>query len=365
MINDKEDREEKLAIGEILDEIRLRLLNSSSKSSKSSKRNEFTDFSPEELLEQLNTYVTKALYEDDDRKDLYTILDNNIQSLADGVVSLIRNDLISSNGNDTSTILTQPFSSRYRLCDGGRFASQPTAPFCSGFLVAPDIIATAGHCIDGRSDLPTINFVFGFRMLNISSAEVVIPNKDIYYGIEIIKRKYERSGNLDDYALIRLDRPVTDHRVLNVRREGKIADGAKLFVLGHPSGLPLKYADNAEVNQNLRSNFFEATLDTFAGNSGSPVFNQDTNEVEGILVRGENDYTYDIARSCYTLDVYDANDRKGEDVQRSTTFSSFIDNSVTKRLVSNSGLDISEKVESLESMISSIAKDIKEIKDSL
>jgi len=36
--------------------------------------------------------------------------------------------------------------------------------------------------------------------------------------------------------------------------------------------------------------FFDANLDTFGGNSGSPVFDARTNAVVGILVRGADDY---------------------------------------------------------------------------
>ena len=35
---------------------------------------------------------------------------------------------------------------------------------------------------------------------------------------------------------------------------------------------------------------FMTNLDTFGGNSGSPVYNAKTHKVEGILVRGERDY---------------------------------------------------------------------------
>lgn len=77
--------------------------------------------------------------------------------------------------------------------------------------------------------------------------------------------------------------------------------GEGLFVVGHPSGLPTKVAGGTEVVGNDEDNFFTALLDTFGGNSGSAVFNSETLEVEGILVRGARDYVYDSEASCYRV----------------------------------------------------------------
>ncbi|MBC7172078.1 MAG: trypsin-like peptidase domain-containing protein, partial [Polyangiaceae bacterium] len=64
-----------------------------------------------------------------------------------------------------------------------------------------------------------------------------------------------------------------------------------LTVIGFPSGLPAKIEDSGEV-VNPRSaarDYFTATTDTFAGNSGSGVFDENGTLV-GILVRGARDY---------------------------------------------------------------------------
>ena len=59
----------------------------------------------------------------------------------------------------------------------------------------------------------------------------------------------------------------------------------------------MKIADGAWVRKNTNPVFFQTNLDAFGGNSGSPVLNSETGEVEGILVRGEIDYSYD-SRGC-------------------------------------------------------------------
>src|SRR6185503_5205699 len=93
-----------------------------------------------------------------------------------------------------------------------------------------------------------------------------------------------------DWALVRLDHAVTNHHPLAIRRRGKLKKGARLFVIGHPVGLPTKIAGGARVRTASTNGFFVANLDTFGGNSGSAVFNAWSGRVEGILVRGDVDF---------------------------------------------------------------------------
>ena len=202
----------------------------------------------------LSSYDTKALVETlknsqkliygmDDRQDLFLVNDPEVKRNANSVVALIDAGNISDNGNGTSTISTTTFAAANSLCSTERFGQQPTAPFCSGFLVAPDIIATAGHCVEQNS-LPRVRYVFGFRMINETKARVVVSNEDIYRGVGIISRKEESTGS--DYAIVRLDRPAVGHPVVSIRRSGKVGDNQKVYVIGHPSRLPLKYASRGE-----------------------------------------------------------------------------------------------------------------------
>ena len=116
---------------------------------------------------------------------------------------------------------------------------------------------------------------------------------------------------MNDFALIQLDRKVTDRRVLEIRKKGKISKGEPLVVIGHPTGIPTKIADGANV-RSLDGTYFTANLDTYGGNSGSAVFNANTGVVEGILVRGATDY---VSRGgCQVTNVLGNNQGRGEDV---------------------------------------------------
>lgn len=82
---------------------------------------------------------------------------------------------------------------------------------------------------------------------------------------------------------IELDREVTNHTAARICTTGKISDDAKVHVMGHPSGLPLNVADDSFIKNNMKDSYFVANLDTYGGSPGSPIFNSDTHEVEGIL----------------------------------------------------------------------------------
>ena len=61
------------------------------------------------------------------------------------------------------------------------------------------------------------------------------------------------------------------HGALPIRREGAPSVGTPLVVSGHPAGIPLKIAGGATVRSSQHPEYFDANLDTYGGNSGSPV----------------------------------------------------------------------------------------------
>jgi V8-like Glu-specific endopeptidase len=263
----------------------------------------------------------KVIYGTDDRKDFHDVQNrsdilNDIQS----TVALFESDKIRDLGDGTSEITVEKFGDVYNLCPNEKFREQPIGAFCSGFLVAPDIIATAGHCVN-TNDVKNVRFVFGFRMNSPGSPNTKISNSEIYKGESIADRKLTDDGT--DWALVKLDRPVQNHPSVKIRKQGKIGDNQKVHVIGHPCGLPLKVAENAFVRDNNNSSYMTCNLDTYGGNSGSPVFNSETHEVEGILVRGETDF--EASGNCNISLVCPTTGCRGEDVTRTTEFADLID----------------------------------------
>lgn len=180
----------------------------------------------------------------------------------------------------------------YPLCKGERFFGQPAVADCSSFLVAEDIIMTAGHCIESTYDCQSYVWVFDYELGKIESGK--INKENIYTCKEILSAS---QGDLD-FGIVRLDRKVIGRSPLKLRQEGIIKNNEDLVVIGNPSGLPTKVSDNAKIVDNTNSINMIANLDTFGGNSGSAVFNPHTLEVEGILVAGATDYEIDFTNNC-------------------------------------------------------------------
>jgi len=256
----------------------------------------------------------RVIYGVDNRQDLYEVSAAKVKKAADSVVALVKKADLARKADGTYELTTSSYQQDYQLCGSEPFVNQPLGCFCSGFLVAPDVIATAGHCVKSKQDLAGMRFVFDFRMADAQNARTTFPESNVYSGTNVIARALADDGT--DYALVRLDRPVTGRKPVAFRTTGKVPATAGLFVIGHPCGLPQKYAPGAKVRDNTPKPFFVANLDTYGGNSGSPVFNASNYKVEGILVRGENDFVSN--GTCNVSLVCPSTGCRGEDVTRAT-----------------------------------------------
>tara|TARA_Y100000310_G_scaffold336092_1_gene419751 strand:- start:6739 stop:7479 length:741 start_codon:yes stop_codon:yes gene_type:complete len=238
---------------------------------------------------------------------------------ADAVVSIWDNVQIRDQGDGSSTLNVKHFGRTYNLCDTEPFRDQPMGAGCTGFLVAPDIMVTAGHCIN-KMNYVRKRFVFGYRMTSPRSPVTNISNEEIYKVKRVIVSKVESHGA--DFAVVQLDRPVANHDplILSTRRVKK---NDQVSILGHPVGLPLKYASDAQVVSDWSDSYFKATLDSYGGNSGSPVFNK-YYEVVGILVRGEHDFI--MRRGCRVSAIIPSSSfyRTGESVTRVSQFIEYV-----------------------------------------
>jgi V8-like Glu-specific endopeptidase len=257
----------------------------------------------------------KVIYGDDNRRDVYEVTNTMFLEMARSTAALVNKGNLRTTG-DITRVNGRLLGQARNLCSSEPFRDQPAAANCSGFLVAPNILVTAGHCIRSESQCKGYGYVFGFAKNSQGQTEYEVPKKNVYTCKRLIKTVLNNFGDKMDYAVVELNRDVEGATPMKFRTTGKIADGEELVVIGHPSGLPTKIADGAFVRNNRSSAFFSASLDTYGGNSGSAVFNVTTGEIEGILVRGENDYVRN--GSCTASNVCSMDGCRGEDVTRIT-----------------------------------------------
>ncbi|MBK22601.1 MAG: endopeptidase [Halobacteriovorax sp.] len=264
--------------------------------------------------------VNKVIYGEDDRTHLNDSELAIFKELARATAGMIPNTKLEKKFDGLLTLVKgETLEKAMRVCKDEKFSQVMTAANCSGFLVGKNLLVTAGHCITSEAACKNNQWVFDFRqdLLKEGETELYVNSDNVYGCKKIISQSLSRVSK-NDYALIELDRDVTDREPLKFRSEGKIETNDPLVVIGHPSGLPTIIADGANVRTNDNDFFFQANLDTFGGNSGSAVFNAKTNTVEGILVRGERDYAFDPQSGCNRVFKCKDDECRGEDVTRIT-----------------------------------------------
>ena len=239
----------------------------------------------------------------DDRKDVFALNEDDRQEalqrkLVDSTVILTGKDELAKQADGTFTLDVDPFRVKtLPPCSGERFGNQNTGGWCSGFMVGGDLIVTAGHCGKTDADIQNTAYVFGFRVGSAGDTGTTdFSANQVYFGKELIAHDLSPTG---DFAVVRVDREITAPGAvaLKVRDSGAIGVGRNIGVIGHPSGLPVKVAFGAAtVVMKENDPWLFANLDTYGGNSGSAVFNEE-GLVEGILVRGARDY--DLEATCF------------------------------------------------------------------
>jgi V8-like Glu-specific endopeptidase len=297
-----------------------------------SKKDKATDTIPvSDSLKEISTQVLydiymeakreKGIYCYDDRTEMYKDTSNERKANAGAVVAFFQKTDLKKNPDGSFTII-KPISLKVsqKLCDEQRFSDQPANAFCSGFAINKRMVVTAGHCID-EINYNNIFVVFGYQLDSTDKPVIVFKKEQVYSIIKIVDSAYDKAGvSFKDFAVLMVDRDIRAGNIVRKsRRIGKITDKQAVYVAGHPSGLPLKIAPNATVSDNSKANYFVTNLDTYGGNSGSPVFNAATHELEGILVRGGQDYEWfgDCRKNFTCPCEFSCN---GEDISRNTQF---------------------------------------------
>ncbi|MBC7538691.1 MAG: trypsin-like peptidase domain-containing protein, partial [Bacteriovorax sp.] len=225
---------------------------------------------------------------------------------------------ITSEDKTSISIKTKSLASGMNFCSDEKFSDLPLVSSCSAFLVGPDLLLTAGHCVKDKSDCQNSYWILDYNDIagfDNSTGTTVFQKDNIVTCAQILSRS--ENPKLD-YALIKLNRKITDRTPLKIRRLGTVDSADSLLVIGHPMGLPKIMADQALIRDNSLTYTFVTNADTFSGNSGSPVINPATQMVEGILVRGDEDFKMDLDLGCNRSFHCYGPECKGETVQRTT-----------------------------------------------
>uniref|UniRef100_A0A0G4HQW7 Peptidase S1 domain-containing protein n=1 Tax=Chromera velia CCMP2878 TaxID=1169474 RepID=A0A0G4HQW7_9ALVE len=141
---------------------------------------------------------------------------------------------------DYQTIAERSFRALQPLCPDVPLRNEPSVMECTGVLVARDVVATAGHCLD---DYPCkdMRFVFDFAsssLIKNATAELIqIPKSSVYSCKQLVATEHERYLTGSDWGLVQLDREVGDREPVAVARRD-VARGDQIFMISHFFGAP-------------------------------------------------------------------------------------------------------------------------------
>jgi hypothetical protein len=256
-----------------------------------------------------------------------TLLDPSLKERASSIVALVDRDFVEKL-QDICNLKTKPFlrGDSHPLCNGEKFRALSAAAFCTGFLASPTQIVTAGHCVPSQAQLDRTYFVFGFTANEDQIVKTRFILTDVLGG-GVLEARREDSGG--DFAIIRIAEQKPPRKPLQLANVTPPA-GTRVYTLGHPQGLPLIHAGDAEIRPwTDPTAFFRANLDAYGGNSGSPVFDATTGRVIGVIAEGETDFITKVAsdgRACDATFYCPKSGCQGEKCTRTTVFLSRIRN---------------------------------------
>ncbi len=187
-----------------------------------------------------------------------------------------------------------------------RFGQERLLAIGTGFLVRHDLLLTAGHCIclqredesvNGTVDWDWIRNAFVVFDLKTDAAGLCPERfgaEQVYKIASVVayRNVYVGGGSSEsaDWALLQLSRSVVGREPLTLNFVDPVRPGQQIFMIGHPWGLPSKYSTVAEyinpVVDTSEPRHFGHRVDSYGGNSGSPIFDAQTHQVVGIHIRG-------------------------------------------------------------------------------
>ncbi len=261
-----------------------------------------------------------AIYGKDNRSFISLLTQSKVLNQAKSVAMIVSEDLLVKRMGGM-VLLGAPLKETLNLCADERFAKKPSSIACTGFLVKSNLLLTAGHCIVDESDCKTKKILFEVldSSTKLFSSERKLISNQIFSCKKIVGHSSDEAG---DFSLIELDREALgrDPLVLNEKSSEKKPN--HVYMIGHPYGLSLMYSQSALVDGLESELQIKASLDSFEGNSGSPVFNSETRKVEGILINGQDDLYFDSQNKCYRNSVY--NGAGGEGILKISSILPFL-----------------------------------------
>lgn len=231
----------------------------------------------------------QTIYGEDSRKEVVDLKFGQLKRWVDRTVALVEAVNLVEGSNGVRAKI-RSLGEEYRLCRDERFYHQPSLSFCTGFFIAPHWVATARHCVE-EIDCSQFRMLRDYKIekspdWQFTTDQVLVCNR-------IIQSKRE------DIAFLHVVEPGAEIPDLKSRDLISASDlesvAGRLEILGFPLGLPMKWAEGNSLYK-LNGHLY-ADIDSFEGNSGSPILDQ-RERLMGLLIAGDEDFELAGQKAC-------------------------------------------------------------------
>lgn len=276
----------------------------------------------------------KAIKRDYPDHEKFGILYEQFKKNAEAVVLILAEpeewDLPSFEGKDEVLIPSYPcremvdfsvFNPDYKgldMCPLAFYSSDhiPNANiFGSGCFISPDRVATAAHVLEAAEELKTdpkkLLFIRGHKDYG-ENKRVKVSSNQIYRLSRKQKNILEDSravyGQKGDSAWVEVEpyfknTPEPYPNTYSDISTSALKKGQRLYALGHGLAVPMKLSFDVEVGEIIGPYWLHSDMHVFPGNSGSPIFDANSQELVGIVNGIHALNVRRTAKNCITLDL--------------------------------------------------------------
>lgn len=237
-----------------------------------------------------------VIYGEDERQEPFASSSSHTAVALHSTVALIPTAIVRALDSGGLTWQDVTLGGADGMCADERFASQPAIAQCSGTLVATDLVLTAAHCVNGPLRCSDYTLALGYALTSATEQHPWLDGSQLY-GCQNVLVDLSAADPPADVALVQLDRAVSAPWRAAPLRNASIVAGEHVLAATFPLGTPLKLDEGGQVRDVLSASF-TADIDTFIHSSGGALFDE-SGFLAGVLVKGQDDFTFDEKAQCY------------------------------------------------------------------